>query len=145
MSDIPAPEPVTIVIPGTWTPELKKQVSRGTFSRRVDMPKASQAKATAALFAAQAMAGRKAFDEPIEVNFRWEKPKPSGYRKHENWPWKRPDLNNLTKLIEDALQGIVYRDDSQICRSTQEKVFGEVEQVTVTVRVLEPDWPYRKE
>jgi len=139
-----APAPVTIIIPGKWTPELKKQVSCGTFTRRVDMPKAVQFKATASFFAAEVMKGHPVFDEPIRVDFIWEKPKPSGYKARECWPWKRPDLNNLTKLIEDALQGVVYRDDSQICDSRQIKRFGPVEQLTVRVEVLEPEWPYRK-
>lgn len=34
---------------------------------------------------------------------------------------RRRDPSNLQKLIEDALSGIAYADDSQICRMTWER------------------------
>jgi Holliday junction resolvase RusA-like endonuclease len=38
---------------------------------------------------------------------------------------RKPDLDNLVKLVQDALSGILYRDDSQVstltaCRFVQE-------------------------
>ena len=35
---------------------------------------------------------------------------------------KRPDLSNCIKLVEDALIGIVFKDDSQVCRLEAVKV-----------------------
>lgn len=39
-------------------------------------------------------------------------------------PTIKPDLSNLNKAIEDALTGIVWRDDSVICESNERKVFA---------------------
>ena len=139
------PEPVTIIVPGNSRPEAKHQVSRGgSWTRRVDKPQSVDFKAKCALFAKQAMVGRDLFDEPLEVWFVWRKPKPSGYRKHENEWHKKPDLNNLCKIAEDALTGIVWRDDSLICTSHERKEFAEVEELEVRVQVLHEDWAYRK-
>lgn len=46
---------------------------------------------------------------------------------------KKPDLSNLAKGIEDAMNGIVYRDDSQIVELVVTKDYADKPQVTVTV------------
>lgn len=43
----------------------------------------------------------------------------------ERFHTKKPDLSNLTKLIEDALTGIIYHDDSQIVESHLYKQYGD--------------------
>jgi len=36
-------------------------------------------------------------------------------KRDETWHVSRPDLSNIVKLAEDALNGLAYKDDSQIC------------------------------
>jgi Holliday junction resolvase RusA-like endonuclease len=38
---------------------------------------------------------------------------------------KRPDVDNLIKLILDCMTGIVYKDDSQICDIRAKKLYAE--------------------
>ena len=38
---------------------------------------------------------------------------------------KRPDLDNLLKFLKDCLNGIIWKDDSQICRIEAVKCYGE--------------------
>lgn len=38
---------------------------------------------------------------------------------------KKPDLDNLTKAVKDALNGIAYKDDSQIISCMALKRYGE--------------------
>lgn len=55
------------------------------------------------------------FDGPVMVRLLCRfalKSKPCHYRE------KKPDIDNLQKLIFDAMNGVAYRDDSQICRVT---------------------------
>lgn len=68
-----------------------------------------------------------------------------------SWPkWKRqaalqgdihatgkPDLDNVVKLVGDALNGIIWRDDSQITSVSCSRHFGAVEQSIISVRALE--------
>ncbi len=49
------------------------------------------------------------------------------------WPVKRPDLLKLTRGIEDALTGVVYRDDSQIVRESLCKRYGTPARVIIRV------------
>lgn len=43
------------------------------------------------------------------------------YRKWKRTARQSGDLDNLVKSLWDGLNGIVFRDDSQICRCTAEK------------------------
>ena len=57
-------------------------------------------------------------------------------------PTIKPDLSNMNKAIEDALTGIVWRDDSVVCESRERKVFaGSAEScgVVIDVWTLEDD------
>jgi len=53
----------------------------------------------------------------------------------------RPDLLKLTRAIEDALTGVLWHDDAQVCEELLSKHFaeeGEPERVRVKVTPLEP-------
>lgn len=47
--------------------------------------------------------------------------------------FKRPDLDNLAYIVTNALKGIVYHDDSQICRMIFEKMYGETPKTVIKV------------
>ena len=38
---------------------------------------------------------------------------------------KRPDLDNLVKFVKDCLNGLVWKDDSQVCRLVAVKLYSE--------------------
>ena len=44
---------------------------------------------------------------------------------------KKPDLSNLIKSVEDAMNGIVYKDDSQIKNIVASKQYGESDKIEV--------------
>ncbi len=52
------------------------------------------------------------------------------------WHTARPDASNVTKAIEDALNGILYKDDSQISVLVVRKRYGIDPGVMVTVTRL---------
>ena len=135
---------VEFTVPGNWQPENKRSYRRGKFTTRVDTPEVADFKAKCALFAAQAMGNRPPFDEPLVAEVTWTTTKPSGYRKHENVPWKRPDLDNLSKSLMDGIDKIVMTDDAQVVDLRLRKRFGECEAVTVMVRPYYQDWPYKR-
>lgn len=49
---------------------------------------------------------------------------------------QRPDLVNLIKCLEDALTGIVWRDDSQVAEIDAAKFWAERDAVELTVEKL---------
>lgn len=48
-------------------------------------------------------------------------------------PLKKPDMDNIVKVIADALNGVAYLDDSQIVLVKAKKVYSAVEGVDVVV------------
>ena len=49
-------------------------------------------------------------------------------------PTKRPDLDNIAKAILDALNGLAYRDDSQIVSLKIRKLYAEKPRVKISIR-----------
>lgn len=48
-------------------------------------------------------------------------------------PTKKPDCDNIAKSILDALNGIAYKDDSQVVNLTVQKIYGDREMVQMTI------------
>jgi len=86
-----------------------------------------------------------AFDQPVEFVLRAIFPVPPSWpqRKRlaaivgELQPGKKPDLHNIAKAWNGALNGVVYRDDALITRMTLEKRYGPQALVVVTVRPID--------
>lgn len=51
--------------------------------------------------------------------------------KNEILPCKKPDIDNILKIIFDALNGIAYKDDSQIIQVRCAKLYSENPRVIV--------------
>lgn len=48
-------------------------------------------------------------------------------------PTKKPDWDNIGKIVTDALNKIAYRDDSQVVACRVEKWYGPIPEVIVTL------------
>lgn len=52
-------------------------------------------------------------------------------------PTKRPDWDNLGKLVSDALNGMAYRDDAQIVEATAAKWYSDRPRVEIEITEVE--------
>lgn len=90
----------------------------------------------------QRQGGRMLGDGPVSMRISavYGIPKSASKRKREYMaggiirPTRKPDCDNVAKLIADALNGLAYRDDSQVVAMTVEKWFGEDPRVDVEIR-----------
>ena len=48
-----------------------------------------------------------------------------------------PDCDNVLKIILDALNGVVYEDDKQICNVIFSKTYSLVPKISVKIRRIE--------
>jgi Holliday junction resolvase RusA-like endonuclease len=82
-------------------------------------------------------------DGPLSVRMIFYVPRPQGHYGAKGlrpsappYPTKRPDVLKLARAVEDAMTGIVYRDDAQIVREQLVKDYGEPARVEITVEPL---------
>ncbi|WP_019646178.1 RusA family crossover junction endodeoxyribonuclease [Novispirillum itersonii] len=102
--------------------------------------------AAIALAARLAMVGRSVILGPVRTDMVFVLPVPASWPKRRQalarngaeLPAKKPDLDNLEKLVLDALNGIVWRDDAQVVEGTKRKIYGDAPGVTVTVEEVAP-------
>lgn len=79
----------------------------------------------------------------VEISCRSLPPKRPGKTVPDlDWDTGVPDVTNYVKLVEDALNGVVWEDDRQIVRAYNAKDFAAEE--CVIVRVYRPTKPRRR-
>ncbi len=89
------------------------------------------------------MDGRALFDGPLDLSVRFFRPRPSGHfnaKRELNaqgrrmpYPTTKPDTTKLLRAVEDALIGVVLRDDAQIVGQVACKLYGEPARCEITV------------
>lgn len=76
----------------------------------------------------------------IEIKLYFQIPKSTSKKKQELMeqgkirPTKRPDLDNCMKTITDALNGIAYKDDSQIVDAAVRKYYSRTPRAEVCIQ-----------
>ena len=136
-------EDLELTILGDPVPKARARVTKAGIT--YTPAKTRKWEQTAALMAQAQMRGRDPLQGPLEVVVIAEWPVPV------SWPaWKRdsalqgrichttkPDADNIIKAAVDALNGIVFRDDSQIVGMIARKGYSERPAVTIRVRALD--------
>jgi Holliday junction resolvase RusA-like endonuclease len=109
-----------------------------------DNPRSKPWQELVASAAAAALDGARALEGPLllEVDFYLARP-PGHYGTGRNagnvkdsapaFPAVRPDATKLLRGLEDALTGLVWRDDAQVVTQTARKRYGWPERAEVTI------------
>ena len=132
---------ITFTIPGSPIPLDRARHGKG---KVYDTPRNKSAKRTIGKSGMAAMVGRKPIQGPVRIRvaflFEWPKSYTQKRRKacYGNMKDTKPDIDNLAKMVMDALNGIAYDDDSQVCEITATKYFSQTE--TCTRVMIEPLW-----
>lgn len=100
--------------------------------------------ALAALDGTSEWDGQPWFDDgPLKAEFIFHVARPQGHYGKKGlrptapvWPTTRPDVLKLARAVEDALTGIVWKDDAQIVVETIAKRFDLPIRVDITVSQL---------
>lgn len=127
-------------IPGNPVAQPRvKAVKRGKFIQIYTPEKKIKPYKDAIKFiASQTMAGRTPIEGPIEVciHFYFDRPKRHS-KKQRECPWhaQKPDIDNLTKAVCDALNEICFQDDSQICLLTVRKEWANGDPAYTYIRI----------
>ena len=134
---------ITFVVPGK--PE-GKQRPKGTKTGRHYTPKKTvdYEKKIRACYSIQ---GGKRFEGAVFVGVTAYMPIPKNTTKKERalieagelLPTKKPDVDNVLKVVLDALNGIAYDDDKQVTRSLSRKryAYGDHKTECIVVTIME--------
>lgn len=131
---------ITIVVPGKPVPKGRPRFNMKT--GRTYTPSATvNYERLVGLLANQAMAGKPVLSGPLHMELRahfeiprsWSKSKKDKALLGELSP-SRMDIDNIIKAVADAMNAIVYRDDSQIVSLNARMVYANQAFVVATVK-----------
>lgn len=139
---------VKLTIPGApFGKQRPKFTSRGKFGKAVTPEKTVNYETFVKLLYNEKY-GKLSFeaDEPLKITIRAYMQIPSSKSNKQKElmrqgvlrPTKRPDWDNIGKIIGDALNAIAYPDDKQIVESHIVKFFDENPRVEIEIENIDP-------
>lgn len=136
---------ITFVVPG----EAQAQGRPRAFIRKgpkprigvIDPKKSREYKAYFKWCAAQA-APPSLLEGPIEVEVIEYRKIPKSMPKYKKrmaeegklFPTKRPDVDNIIKILMDACNKLIWKDDSQVYKLTVTKLYGDPPRVEIKIK-----------
>lgn len=139
---------VEFTVPGKPVAKGRPKFARmGTFVRAYTPEKTVNYETLVKVAAAEAMGDREPIEGPVSIIIAIYVPIPvSESRKRSELmasgqilPTKKPDADNVLKAVKDAVNGVVWRDDSQVVDVVLSKRYSLSPRVCVTV---EPSGPW---
>lgn len=102
-----------------------KMTTWGGFARAYTPKRTVDAEKSVRRQAEEQWGGLSPLSGPLRVHVEFFMPRPKSMPKKIPWEYhvKKPDIDNLIKLW-DALNGLCWVDDSQICRLSATKRYG---------------------
>lgn len=96
--------------------------------------------------AAQAAYAGPLLDEPLSLEVRFLMPRPKGHLSRKGgllpsappYPAVKPDATKLLRALEDALTGVIWRDDALVVSQVVTKVYAEVDAPPGVLVHIEP-------
>jgi len=119
-----------------------RYAKRGNFVQTYTPDKTRNYEALVKEAAIEAMGSSEPLETPVNLYLYIRAPIPKSLPKKRleaclngsEKPIKKPDASNVLKSIEDAMNGVVYKDDSQIVNIHVAKVYSSVAGVDVCVK-----------
>ena len=125
---------IKITVPGRPVPKARARTVRLKGGRSVSFtPDKTAAWELKIQAAAMEVRPEKLWDEPLRMTTEYILQRPKSKPKRVQHPATKPDLDNLDKSVKDALEGLIYTNDSRIVESRYCKRYGEPERVEITI------------
>jgi Holliday junction resolvase RusA-like endonuclease len=126
---------IAFTVYGQPAPAGSKTIARGREGQqwiRDSSKKSYPWKQQVAQAAGGAMSEQSLLDGPLVLELHFHVPRPKGHygargllKSAPAFPTVKPDVLKLARAVEDALQGVCFRNDSQIVTETLIKSYGE--------------------
>lgn len=139
---------ITFTVPGEARGWARARIGRLPNGRPIHFmdAKTRSFEALVRMAGADAMEGRPPLDEPVMLTLtvrrsppkKTSRPALAGMLADLLRPGTKPDASNLAKAVEDALNGVCYRDDALIVRLVVDKVYALTPGVDVVIERYAP-------
>lgn len=127
------------VIPGNPIAQGRPKFARkGNFVSAYDPAKSRNWKAYVAWHVKKQLEGclTAPLEGPLMLTLTFYFLKPKSLSKKVQHHIKKPDCKNLLAGVEDAMEGIVYRNDSQICSILVSKHYGDKAETIIEIKEI---------
>ena len=140
-----------IQIPGEPQPKHRhRSTQMGRFIKQYPDPRTVSWENRIAWFAWNARANKEGNDYnsspmltgPIEIELYFFFIKPKSTPDYHILKTTKPDIDNLTKCVMDALEGTLYLKDSEIVKATSIKLFGAEPFTLIKIKEVTHDSPF---
>jgi Holliday junction resolvase RusA-like endonuclease len=119
-----------------------RYVKRGNFVQTYTPEKTRTYETLIKDAAIEAMGASEPLETPVNLYLYIRAPIPKSYSKKKiadclngfEKPIKKPDASNVLKSVEDAMNGVVYKDDTQIVNIHVTKVYSSQSGIDVCVK-----------
>lgn len=121
---------IEFIVPGEAVPFARS--GGGKTVARFTPAKQRAAMGVVALCCRRAMQGAAPIEGAVELSINAVYLRPKS-RPKDRWKTSRPDADNLSKLLKDALNTVAWRDDAQVCSLHVWKQYGTTARVEVRI------------
>ena len=136
------PARISLFVPGEPVPKGRPRMTRG--GHAYTPAKTRSYEGEIAFFGNRSMGGKPPLESPLHVDIlvvmgvppSWSQRKKSEALAGRLLPSGRKDLDNFVKTL-DGLNGIVWKDDGQICSLNARKVYGEIPGLTIVIQEIQ--------
>jgi Holliday junction resolvase RusA-like endonuclease len=141
-----APRAVSFRVPGKPVGKGRPRAAKRGKHITLYTPEATATyESTVALAASQAMGQAPLIDGPVDVLMRIDLPVPSSWSQRKQRdalagtiiPNTKPDMDNVIKAVFDAMNGVVWNDDTQVADLRVRRRYSATPGVSVLVMSLE--------
>lgn len=141
-------DPLTFVVPGQPQGKGRPRVGRvGDHARMFTPSKTLAYEGLIAMACQQAMQGRELLQGPVLLEMRmlhaipksWSKKRQQAALEGSIMPTVKCDADNCLKAVCDALNGVAWRDDTQVVNVSLSKRYADLPRVEVRVVPLMAD------
>lgn len=138
---------IEFTVPGEPKGKGRPRFSRvGKFTKTYTDAKTKMYEEKIASAARLQMYPHEPLETPLSISLHLHLGVPTSYSKKrreacltgEEWPMKKPDIDNVAKAFLDAMNGIVYKDDVQVIRLHVTKTYSILPGVHIIVHEVLP-------
>ena len=130
-------ESLSLFVPGNPVSQGRGRIVRvGKFSKIADPIESRNWKNYVKVIASECRCDP-LWEGPLRIIIRFGFLRPKSISKKVIWRDKKPDIDNVFKACADALEGIIYRNDSQIVGVKMTKKYSDTPGVSIQIEQID--------